>query len=115
AIKLCTQSFQSGFAILPVNAPYTYQSDVMKDLEAITGAKYYDVEQSRLEDISFEDVGQVVKLLARRWDAIVAGPEDMKRSIAIADRVNTLQQRLEGSLSDFDRKLIETRIAQFRG
>lgn len=114
AIKLCQETGQKGFPIFPINAPYTYQGEVMRDLAAVTGAKYYDTEESRLEDLTKEDIGFASKLVARRFDAIVTGTEDGNLE-AIATRVAQLQKRLEGSLSDFERNMVEARIAQFKG
>lgn len=112
AIQLCMESAKAGFAIFPINAPYTYQTEIMRDLEAITGATYFDTEERRLEDIERKDIGFAVKLVARRFDAIVTGQDDLE---AIAKRTRQLQERLDGTLSDFERKAIEARIAQFKG
>jgi len=115
ALKLCKESIDRGFVLWALNAPYTNQGEIMRDLSVITGAVYYDSEERRLEDLSIQDVGHAKKILARRWDAIVTGNEtDLNKMLTIA-RVNQLKEKLSGSISDFDRKMIETRIAQFEG
>lgn len=116
AIKICMNSLQAGFAIYPINAPYTYQSEIMRDLAAITGATYFDTEDSRIEDLDIRHLGFVTKLVARRFDAIITGRDDADNIIitdAIDKRVKQLQDKMEGA-SDFDRKLIQQRIAQFQ-
>lgn len=114
AIQMCMESAKAGFAIFPINAPYTYQSEIMKDLAAITGATYYDTEDSRLEDLQITDIGFATKILARRFDAIITGKEEGNLE-RITKRVRQLQERLAGQVSDFERKAIQTRIAQFTG
>lgn len=119
AIKLIMESHKAGLLIYPINAPYVYQTEIMKDLAAITGANYYDTEESRLEDLSIVDVGFASKILARRFDAIITGmydPTGKYLNSAVEKRVDQLKQRLSGNaLSDFDKKLVEARIAQFEG
>lgn len=115
AIQLCNETSQKGFLLWALNAPYVYQDEIMKDLSAITGATYFAQEEARLEDINVQDIGFAKKIMARRFDGIVTGVEDMKRAIAIAERAKTLEERLTGEVSDFERKAIQARIAQFRG
>lgn len=119
AIQFCIQSMNAGFSIFPLNAPYEYQTEIMKDLAAITGATYYDVEEKSLEDLSIEDIGFVTGLRARRFDAIVTGPQDETKVIvqdAINKRTKELEEKLNGNaVSDFERKRLQARIAQFKG
>lgn len=119
AIQLCAESGKNGFAIFPINAPYTYQSEIMRDLEAVTGAKYYDTEESRLEDVTIGDIGFATKIMARRFDAIITGIKDDTNLLindSIDKRVKQLEDRLTGTaLSDFERRMVQTRIAQFKG
>lgn len=118
AIRLCQESIQKGFGIFPINAPYTNQGEIMRDLAAVTGATYFDTEESRLDDITVEAVGFATKIMARRFDAIITGVQDETKilaSDAINKRMAQLEERLEAQLSDFERKGIQTRIAQFKG
>lgn len=117
AIQLCMESFKAGFQLYPVNAPYVYQSEIMKDLAAITGANYYDTEQSRLEDLNIKDIGFATKIVARRFDAIITGVEDNPLiADSIQTRVKQLEDKLNGNaVSDFEKKGLQARIAQFQG
>ena len=115
AIQLCVDTAKSGFMLYPINAPYTDQTQIMKDLAAVTGATYYDQEEKRLEDISIEDIGYSSKLVARRWDAIVTGKETEKTKQSVEKRITQLKEKLTGNISDFERKNIQQRIAQFEG
>ncbi len=113
AIQLCTESMRAGFSIFPINAPYVYQSEIMKDLAAVTGANYYDTEESVLGDITRQDIGFASKIVARRFDAIITGEGNQNK---IDERVKFLQERLNGNaVSEFEKKALQSRIAQFQG
>lgn len=109
AIKFCMESLQTGFPVFPVNAPYTNQTEVMKDIAAVTGARHIDIEASRLEDAHISDVGFAKRFTARLFDAVIAGEENPERT---SKRVEELRLKLTGSQSTFDKKMIESRIAQ---
>lgn len=117
AIQLCTDSMKQGFGIFPVNAPYVYQSEIMKDLAAITGATYYDTEERRLEDLNYKDIGFATSVFARRFDAIITGTENNPLiADSIQQRIKQLEDKLNGTqVSDFEKKMIQARIAQFTG
>ncbi len=116
AIQLCMQSMQTGFLIAPLNAPYVYQSEIMKDLSAITGATYYDTEEKDISELNQKDVGFATKVVARRFDAIVTGVEDNPLiADSIQQRVKQLEEKLNGTISDFERKGIQARVSQFQG
>lgn len=112
AIKLCMESMKSGFAIFPVNAPYTDQNEIMHDMESVVGGRYIDVEENRLEDIYITDVGFAKRFVARRFDAVITGVEDEHSIERTTKRAEELKKKLEGSQSDFEKKMIKTRIAQ---
>lgn len=106
AIQLAMENYKAGFRIYPVNAPYQDQTEVMKDLAAITGAKFIDSEDRNLESMQLSDVGFADKLVASRFSAVITGKEDP------VERIAELQKQLEASESPFERKNIQTRLAQ---
>lgn len=112
AIKMCMESLKTGFAIFPVNAPYVNQTQIMHDIETVVGGRYIDVEESRLEDIHINDIGFAKRLVARSYDAIITGVKDKDSEKRILKRATELQKKLIGSQSDFEKKMIESRIAQ---
>jgi chaperonin GroEL len=112
AIKACMESLKTGFAIFPVNAPYTDQHEILKDMEAVLGGRYIDSEEARLEDIDISDIGFAKRFMARRFDAIIAGEDNEKTKERSDARVEVLKKKLIGSQSDFEKKSIEVRIAQ---
>ena len=113
AIQLCIDTTKTGFGIYPVNAPYTDQAETMRDLEAIVGGRYIDSEEAKLEDMYLSDVGYCKSLTARRFDAIITGVDNDKTAEKISNRVEILKKKLSGSQSEFEKKNLETRIAQF--
>lgn len=112
AIKLCMESMKTGFAVFPVNAPYTYQTEIMKDIEAVVGGRYIDVEEGRLEDIYITDIGYAKRFVARQFDAVVTGVDDEHAEKRVTERAEFLKKKLEGEQSEFQKKYLETRIAQ---
>lgn len=112
AIKLCQSSTMNGFEMFPINAPYVYQTQVMKDIEAVTGGRYVDIEESSFDDIYISDVGYIKRLVARQFDAIITGEDTPESEERITERINQLRLSLIGEQSDFGKKLIEARIAQ---
>lgn len=115
AIKICQESTKTGFSIFPLNAPYTDQKEVMKDIEAVVGGRYIDVEESSLEDVMPSDAGFARKIIAKQFNAMIAGNEDEKSKERITKRVENLTKRLSNEPSDFMKRMIEERIAQLTG
>ena len=113
AIKLCMETVQAGFGLYPINAPYTDQAEIMRDLQAIVGGRYIDQEESKLEDMYITDVGFCTSLTARRFDAVITGQDNEQAKERIEKRLEVLRAKLTGAQSDFEKKSLETRIAQF--
>lgn len=112
AIKLCAESLQTGFAIFPINAPYVNQNEVMKDIETIIGGRYINNEESRLEDIYISDIGFTTRIVAQRFNAIITGIDNDQAKDRIDKRIEDLKKKVTGSQSDFEKRMIEERIAQ---
>lgn len=108
AIQECAANFAKGFKIYPLNAPYTDSRQVMKDLEALLGGRYMDTELHSLEDMQLSDVGFAAKIKATRFSTVFTGTSNER----IPARIEELKNQLEGSLSDFENKLLASRIAQ---
>jgi chaperonin GroEL len=111
AIQQCLDNMKTGFRIYPVNAPYVDQKEVMKDLAAVLGARYISIENSEFNP-KFSDLGFVSRLEANRATAIFAGKEDANVNTLIEERVKELKEQYKGSMSDFEKKLLDQRIAQ---
>jgi chaperonin GroEL len=116
AIRVCLEACQNGvkdgIMIIPINAPFTNQREVMLDLQAVLGGTYIDSEEKKLELVGIDDVGFASKLIARRYDAIIAGTDDVLAQSRVSNRVLELEKKLKGSLSEFEKKMIQSRIAQ---
>ena len=106
------ESMKEGFAIFPVNAPYVDQKEVMKDIQAVIGGRYIDVEEASLEEITLGDVGFSRRFVASQFDGVVTGDETLEATTRIWARVEDIKKKIEGSQSEFEKKLLEGRAAQ---
>lgn len=114
AIRDAMENTKQGFAIYPMNAPYTDQAEVMRDLEAVLGAKFVDVEGGDLSSLQVSDVGFASKVQAKRYNAILTGNSDAQAKERVDKRVADLEKKLLGSVSDFEKVHISKRIAQLK-
>lgn len=113
SIQMCQESLNSGFSIFPINAPYTDQNEIMLDIEAVVGGRYIANEMVAFEDIYVSDVGYCKKLEATSSKGFIAGIADEKALQRRTKRLEILKSKLAGETSDFYKKLLESRIAQF--
>lgn len=112
AIRQCMDNMKSGFNIYPVNAPYVDQKEVMKDLAAVLGGKFISTDIAQLESAQLSDLGYVSRLEANRIMSIFTGREDAHTALRVDARVEELRQQYKGSMSDFEKKLLDQRISQ---
>lgn len=104
--RVCLENHKNGVYFYPINAPYTDQAQILKDITAIIGGTYLSQEDSILEDSTINDVGRAEKIVVRRFDTVITGKEDPWA------RVKVLQETLKGEASEFEKKNINTRISQ---
>ena len=120
AIGECKANFDVGFRVYPINAPYTNQKEIMLDLEAVLGGKYIDSEGGmKLEDINMDCVGFASKIIAKRFDAVIAGTDDEGiigelQKERVKNRLADLKKSLKGSVSEFEKKMTQARISQLQ-
>jgi len=112
AIQLCMDTTRAGFAIFPVNAAYTDQTQIMKDIEAVVGGRYIDTEESRLDEIYISDIGFAKRFVAQQFSSVITGIDDDQSKVRVEKRLEFLKSKLTGEKSDFYKKLLEQRIAQ---
>lgn len=115
AIKVCSENInKGGVMIYPLNAPYTDQAEIMKDLAAVLGGTFYHYEDRALEDMQLSDVGFGEKIIAKRYEAIITGKDDEKIKIRVDARLAELEAKLAGSVSEFEKRGLNGRIAQLQ-
>lgn len=114
AIRECQGNAKMGNNFIPINAPYTNQNEVMKDLAAALGGTYINSETSKLEDMQLSDVGFTKSLVAGRWDSVFTCEKSDEGDARVNARVAELEQQLAGSPSVFEQKMISDRIAQLK-
>lgn len=112
AVQECMEMYKNGYPCYPINAPYTDQNEIMKDLIAILGGKYINNEESEISATSDKDFGFATKIIAKRFETIFGGKDDVDSRMRVTARVEELQAKLKGSTSDFERKNLELRISQ---
>ncbi len=112
AIRDCIANIEKGFAIFPINAPFTDSNEIMKDLAATLGAKFIATDKDTLDSIQLSDIGFAENVSARRGDVIFTSRDDELTKIRVEKRTEDLKKALTASVSDFEKKGIETRIAQ---
>lgn len=112
-VSWCLQNInKSGACVYPLSAPYVDMQERMKDLQSVLGGTFYDSENSTLDDIQIGGLGKAKRIVARRFDAIITGTDDMLTQDRVSKRVDELKQKREGSQSDFEKKTLTERIAQ---
>lgn len=112
AAKDIEANMAAGFSVFAVNAPYTDQNEVMEDLAAITGAKFISTENGELGSITLSDVGYTKRLVARRFDTVMAGADGTEAKTQ--KRSADLEKKLKGSESEFEKRNINQRLAQLK-
>lgn len=114
AIRDCLANIEKGFSIFPVNAPYTDMNEVMKDLSAVTGAKYINLDERNLESLQLSDVGYAEKIVVTRAEGVITGKTDEKISERIAKRIDDIEKEITGTASEFRKANLNVRIAQLK-
>lgn len=114
-IGLCMENIKRGqLMVYPLSAPYVDMQERFKDLAAVLGATFFDSESSSLNDIQLTDLGFANKLIARRYDAILTGQDNELTQERVEKRVQELKEKAIGSQSEFEKKLLNERIAQLQ-
>lgn len=111
-IKEIENNAKAGFFIYPINAPYVDQREIFLDLQAVLGGRFIDGEQETLDSLQHSDLGHASTIFAKRNDGIFAGKNDETTKERVAKRVKELEEKLAGSVSDFEKKNIQVRVAQ---
>jgi len=112
AIRTCMENTKKGFAIFPINAPYTDQNEVMRDLASVLGGTYINTETRELDSLQLTDVGIAERIVAKRYSAIITGKNDEKAKERVEKRVEEIRHAIKGSLSEFEKKQLNSRLAQ---
>lgn len=111
AIQQCVKNMEQGINIYPLNAPYTDQAEVMKDLEAILGGRFINGDVDTLDSLQVSDVGFATHVMARRMSTIFTG---LAASEKIDKRVADLELKKAGSGSEFEKRSLDSRMAQLK-
>lgn len=113
-IRHCQAHIQKGFAVYPLNAPYTDMKEIMQDMASVLGANYIDDESRTLSQVSQYDLGIASKIVAMRYKANIVGKDTGNVKERVTARIKDLEKALKGSLSEFEKKSLQKRIAQLK-
>lgn len=101
------------FQIYAINAPYVNQSQMLLDIESVTGGKAILQEKGSLKDMSLSHLGKFSKMKMRIMGGVISGvPENESKKQA---RILKLKEELSGEQSFFAKKKLEERIAALSG
>jgi len=112
AIQEAIKYGQAGFRIYPINAPYTDQKEIMRDIAVVLGGRFIHTEAANIEDVMISDIGTAEKIVARRWNSEIAGVDDSTSRTRVKGRITELTKQLKASESDFEKRNLQIRIAQ---
>ncbi len=112
AIRDCMENTKRGYNIFPINAPYTDQNEVMKDLAVVLGGTYINTETRELDSLQLSDVGYAERIVAKRYSAVLTGKNDEKAKERVEKRTTEINQAIKGSMSDFEKRQLRERLAQ---
>lgn len=121
ALGLCVKNIalhfegKGGYPIYPINAPYIDHGEIMEDLAAATGAKFVKSTERNLAQITTRDVGIATKVFCTRYEGIITGVKrsDDERVDGLVDaRIESIKEKMKGEISAFEKKALESRLAQ---
>lgn len=119
ALNMCASQIaaylknESAIALYPINAPFENQQEVMEDLAAATGSKFY--EDNIPPSITTKDIGSATKVFCTRYEGIITGPgKDENEGIdhRVNERVQKIKKALKGDISPFEKRQLEARLSQ---
>ena len=102
----------TGVKLYPMQAPYINQREIMKDLEATLGGRYIHDEGAELDSITPEDFGIADIVIGEQFTSQFVGQSTHETEERVKARVEVLKKELKGEPSKFQKKALETRIAQ---
>jgi chaperonin GroEL len=113
AVEALVGLHQMGIFVYPINAPYVNQSEILQDIECVTGGKVILQDNGSLDDVSVDNLGRFSKIKMRLMGGVIAGIDDNveRKEKRIAD----LKAELEGEQSFFAKRKLEERIAALAG
>ncbi len=104
---------QMGFNVYAINAPYVNQSEILQDIESVTGGKVILQDNGSLDDVTMDNLGRFSKIKMRIMGGVIAGTEE--NTERKDKRVAELKLELEGEQSFFAKRKLEERIAALNG
>ncbi len=115
SVQQCQEYHQAvGVGLFPVNAPFQDQKEIMRDMQAVLGGTFMNVEERTADTITRQDVGFAENVTIDLYRAVIAGRSDEDTSTRVETRTAQLEERKGGAISAFEKENIEKRLAQLR-
>lgn len=101
------------FNFLLIKAPSVGENrnEIMKDISALTGAKYLSREtSSNFKDFQISDLGQCGKITSNEYQTVIVN--GVGSEIIVKERIDLIKEELKKDLSDFEIDRRKQRIAK---
>jgi len=109
------QQVQGTYDIACVKNPYTASrsKDFLADMAALTGATVVSEEAGmRLDNTTIKELGQAEKVVVTKDTCTIIGG---KSSEALKDRISAIKAKIDGTTSDYEKGMLEERLACLEG
>lgn len=107
---------RGAFNVLAVKAPGfgDRKKEMLQDIAILTGGKVISEETgSKLENTTFNDLGQARRIIASKDDTTIVDGKGKKQTIE--DRIINIKREIELTTSDFDKEKMQERLAKLSG
>lgn len=114
AVQRCEENVRKGFYVIPIQAPYVDQVEVLKDLVSISGATLFHHEGKTLESAEDFDYGFVSRIVVNRVNTTYTGSSSEVIKTRVENRIVELEKQMEKDPSLFMKRTLRERIAQLK-
>lgn len=118
---LVLNKVKGGLPVVAIQSPSygEMRVDMMEDLSALTGARYFSdkkdmvINGSVLDDCKELDLGTIDKIIVTKNKTIMVSSKE--GNDALKQRLNALKQQIKDSNNDFDKEKLRERLAKLDG
>ena len=89
------------------------RSEMLRDIEALTGATLFGGVGKDLEDITFEDLGSADRVVVSKSKSVIIGGAGESEDIKL--RIDQIKHEIEESSSDYEKEKLHKRLSKLSG
>ena len=89
------------------------RSEMLRDIEALTGATLFGGVGKDLEDITFEDLGSADRVVVNKSKSVIIGGAGEVEDIKL--RIEQIKNEIEESSSDYEKEKLHKRLSKLSG